>query len=178
MVAGSPLLRPRDADALRAELRRVAEESGMPLTFGGEVHDHTLLLTEFIGTRSSGMLRDAHLAGMTGGGAVSEEVREVHAQLRRLAADPSAPPALRAQLRVLGARLTGGRPSGPAAALSAREIDVLAQVALGCTNAQAAKRLSLKPETVKSYLRSATAKLDAHTRHEAVAKARRARLLP
>src|SRR3954454_22109345 len=55
MVAGRSLLRPRDADALRAELRRVAEESGMPLTFGGEVHDDTLLLTEFIGTRSSGM---------------------------------------------------------------------------------------------------------------------------
>ena len=64
------------------------------------------------------------------------------------------------------------------ATLSARELDVLAQVALGCTNAEAAKRLSLKPETVKSYLRSATAKLGAHTRHEAVAKARRARLLP
>jgi DNA-binding CsgD family transcriptional regulator len=58
------------------------------------------------------------------------------------------------------------------------ELDVLAQVALGCTNSEAAKRLSLKPETVKSYLRSATAKLGAHTRHEAVAKARRARLLP
>jgi len=62
--------------------------------------------------------------------------------------------------------------------LSARELDVLAQVALGCTNAEAAKRLSLKPETVKSYLRSGTAKLGARTRHEAVAKARRARLLP
>jgi LuxR family transcriptional regulator, regulator of acetate metabolism len=281
MVAGSPLLRPRDADALRAELRRVAEESGMPLTFGGEVHDDTLLLTEFFGARTSGMrglavlpsaglggatvvarrpmsvadyrrassithdydgpvlqegiksilavpvvvegrsravlygayraaapigdrtadlmiasarrlsrelsirdevdrrlrLRDAHLAGLGGGGA-TEEIREVHAQLRRLAADPSAPPALRAQLRVLAEQLARGRSDGAAAALSARELDVLAQVALGCTNAEAAKRLSLKPETVKSYLRSATAKLGAHTRHEAVAKARRARLLP
>jgi DNA-binding CsgD family transcriptional regulator len=61
---------------------------------------------------------------------------------------------------------------------SARVLDVLAQVALGCTNAEAANRLWLKPETVKSYLRSATAKLGAHIRHEAVAKARRARLLP
>src|SRR5215218_1955812 len=229
MVAGSSLLRPRDADALRAELRRVAEESRMPLTFGGEVHDDTLLLTEFFGARTSGMrglavmptaglggatvvarrpmsvadyrrassithdydgpvlqegiksilavpvmvagtaravmygayraaapigdrtadlmiasarrlsrelsirdevdrrlrMRDAHLAGMTGGGAATEEAREVHAQLRRLAADASAPPALRAQLRVLAARLTGGRPSGSAAELSARGIDVL-----------------------------------------------------
>jgi DNA-binding CsgD family transcriptional regulator len=64
------------------------------------------------------------------------------------------------------------------AALSARELDVLAQVALGCTDAEAAKRLSLNPETMKSYLCSATAKLGAHTRHEAVAKARRVRLLP
>src|SRR6185312_17045830 len=51
----SSLLRPRDADALRAELRRVAGESAMPLTFGGEVHDDTLLLTEFLGNRTGGM---------------------------------------------------------------------------------------------------------------------------
>jgi DNA-binding CsgD family transcriptional regulator len=276
--SGTSLLRPRDADALRAELRRVAEQSGMPLTFGGEVHDDTLLLTEFFGARTAGMrglavLPSAGLGGATvvsrrplsvpdyrrassithhydgpvlqegirsilavpvvvdgraravlygayraaapigdrtsdlmiasarrlsrelsirdevdrrlrlrdaqmTGGAATEEIREVHAQLRRLAADPSSPPALQAQLRVLADRLARGRSTGPAAALSARELDVLAQVALGCTNAEAAKRLSLKPETVKSYLRSATAKLGAHTRHEAVAKARRARLLP
>jgi LuxR family transcriptional regulator, regulator of acetate metabolism len=279
MVAGSPLLRPRDADALRAELRRVAEESGMPLTFCGQVHEDTLLLTEFFGARTNGMrglavlpsaglggatvvarrpmsvadyrrsatithhydgpvlqegiksilavpvvvdgrsravlygayraaapigdrtadlmiasarrlsrelsirdevdrrlrLRDAHL---TSGSAATEEIREVHAQLRRLAADPSSPPALQAQLRVLAERLARGRSGVANVTLSARELDVLAQVALGCTNAEAAKRLSLKPETVKSYLRSATAKLGAHTRHEAVAKARRARLLP
>lgn len=278
MLAGSSLLRPRDTDALRAELRRVAQESGMPLTFGGEVHEDTLLLTEFFGARTGGMrglavlpsaglggatvvarrpisvadyrkassithdydgpvlqegigsilavpvvvegrsravlygayrsaapigdctvdlmiasarrlsreltirdevdrrvrLQEAHLAR----GAATEEIREVHAQLRRLASDPSAAPKLRAQLRVLAERLARGKSSGSAAALSARELDVLAQVALGCTNAEAAKRLSLKPETVKSYLRSATAKLGAHTRHEAVAKARRARLLP
>ena len=46
MVSGSPLLRPRDADALRAELRRVAEESGMPLTFGGEVHEDRFTVAE------------------------------------------------------------------------------------------------------------------------------------
>ena len=70
MVARPPLLRPRDADALRAELRRVAGESGMPLTFGGEVHDDTLVLTEFFGTRTSGMrglavLPSAGLGGAT-----------------------------------------------------------------------------------------------------------------
>lgn len=57
--------------------------------------------------------------------------------------------------------------------MSPWELDVLAQVALGCTNAEAAQRLSLQPETVSSYLRSAAAKLGACTRHEAVSKARK-----
>ena len=49
------LLRPRDTDALRAELRHVAAAAGLPVTFGGEVHDATLLLTEFVGTQTHGM---------------------------------------------------------------------------------------------------------------------------
>jgi LuxR family transcriptional regulator, regulator of acetate metabolism len=278
MPAHPPLLRPRDADALRAELRHIAA-AGPQVTFGGEVHGETLLLAEFVGTRTSSMrglavrpsaglggatmvagrpmsvadyrsaatithdydapvleegirsilavpvvvegraravlygayraaapigdrtadlmigaarrlgqelrirdevdtrmrMREAQVANVAGPRA--EEVREVHAQLRRLAADPSASPALRAQLRVLAKRLARGG-SSPEVTLSPRELDVLAQIALGCTNAEAAQRLSLKPETVKSYLRSAAAKLGAHTRHEAVSKARRARLLP
>ena len=50
-----PLLRPRDADALRAEMRHVASVAGVPVMFGGEVHDDTLLLTEFLGTRTAGL---------------------------------------------------------------------------------------------------------------------------
>jgi len=38
------LLRPRDTDAVRAELRRVAAEAGVPVLFGGEVHEDALLL--------------------------------------------------------------------------------------------------------------------------------------
>ncbi|WP_262281805.1 response regulator transcription factor [Micromonospora sp. MA102] len=63
-------------------------------------------------------------------------------------------------------------------ALSPRETDVLACVALGCTNADVAGQLGLRPETVKSYLRSAMRKLGAHTRLEVVVAARRAGLLP
>ncbi len=40
------LLRPRDADALRATLRAVATEGDVPVLFGGEVHGDTLLLSE------------------------------------------------------------------------------------------------------------------------------------
>jgi DNA-binding CsgD family transcriptional regulator len=62
--------------------------------------------------------------------------------------------------------------------LSARELDVLAQVALGCSNREAGARLSLRPETVKRYLRGAMTELDAHTRLEAAVHARRLGLLP
>lgn len=286
------VLRPRDSDAVRAELRHIAAEGGVPVLFGGEVHGESLLLTEFVGTRTSGLrglavrpssglggasmvagrplsvadyrnaasithdydgpvltegirsvlavpvvvdgraramlygahrasapiggrtaelmvasarrlsqelrvrdevdrrmqLREAQLAGAAEGtvagvevGAGVEEIRAVHAELRSLAAATDAPlgTALRRLADQLAGALSGGAADAPAAAaLTVRELDVLAQVALGCTNAEAAKRLSLKPETVKSYLRSATAKLGAGTRHEAVSKARRAHLLP
>lgn len=277
------LLRPRDADALRAELRRVAGEGGVPVLFGGEVHGDTLLLSVFLGTRttmlrglavrsSSGLggasmvagrpmsvadyrnaasithdydapvlseginsvlavpvvvdgtarammygayragapiggrtadlmvasarrlsvefkvrdevdrrmrLRDAHLAGFSDSVAAPEEIREVHAELRRLAAGSA--PDMRDELRRLADRLSGAMAENAvttSAPLTFRELDVLAQVALGCTNSEAAERLSLKPETVKSHLRSAAAKLGTRTRHEAVSKARRHRLLP
>ena len=280
-----PLLRPRDNDALRAEMRHVASVAGAPIMFGGEVHDDTLLLTEFLGTRTAGLrglavrpsaglggatvvarrpmsvadyrrastithdydapvlgegirsilavpvvvggkaravlyaayraaapvgdrttdvmvasarrlsheltvrdevdrrlrLREAQLANFGGGVANTEKLREVHAELRRLAADTTATPAVRGQLRDLAERLAGAMsPDAPTSCspLTSREVDVLSQVALGCTNAEAAQRLSLRPETVKSYLRSAAAKLGTRTRHEAVSVARRSRLLP
>ncbi|ULN46754.1 LuxR C-terminal-related transcriptional regulator [Mycolicibacterium goodii] len=278
----SPLLRPRDADAVRAELRQMAGTTGLPLTFGGEVHDGTLLLTEFFGTRTAAMrglavrpsaglggatvvarrpisvadyrrssnithdydepvltegirsilavpvvvegkaravlygayrtsapigdrtaaamvdsarrlseelrirdevdrrmrMREAQLANFTDQPADAEQIREVHADLRRIASGASQP--LAAQLGELADRLvcalSGDAPT--ATPLTAREVDVLSQIALGCTNAEAAQRLSLKPETVKSYLRSASSKLGAHSRHEAVSKARRLRQIP
>jgi hypothetical protein len=126
MPVDSPLLRPRDTDALRAELRHVAAAAGLPVTFGGEVRGAALRLTEFVGTQTHSMRGlavrpSAGLGGATmvarrpmswpttarrprsrttttrpcAGRAATEEIREVHAQLRRLAADPSAPPALR-----------------------------------------------------------------------------------
>lgn len=279
MTTGPSVLRPRDTDAVRAELRRIGTEGAVPVMFGGEVHDDVLLLTEFHGTRGGGLrglvVRSAfglggasmvsgqplavadyrHAPSIThdydmpvlsegirsvlavpvvvdgraravlygayrssapfGGRAVdlmltsarrlsdeltirdevdrrlrlhqaqaadtamnTEHVRQVHAELRRLAAggDPVAPGALGDLADRLAAALAGGPAAvGP---LSPRELDVLTQIALGCTNIEAAARLSLKPETVKSYLRSAATKLGTHTRHEAVSKARRLRLIP
>ncbi|WP_433309898.1 response regulator transcription factor [Micromonospora chersina] len=109
-----------------------------------------------------------------------EQVRQAHAELRGLLTR-IADPELRDRLDAVADRLAGAaRRPGPttAAALSPRETDVLACVALGCTNADVAGQLGLRPETVKSYLRSAMRKLGAHTRLEVVVAARRAGLLP
>lgn len=279
MTTGPSLLRPRDTDAVRAELRRLGSEGAVPVMFGGEVHDDALLITEFYGTRGGGLrgLTVRSMCGLGGASMVSgqplavadyrhapsithdydmpvlsegirsvlavpvvvdgraravlygayrssapfggravdlmlasaqrlsdeltirdevdrrlrlqraqatdtavntERIRQVHAELRRLAAggEPVAPGDLGGLADRLAEALAGGpAPAGP---LSPREVDVLAQIALGCTNTEAAQRLSLKPETVKSYLRSAAMKLGTHSRHEAVSKARQLRLIP
>nr|WP_231848089.1 helix-turn-helix transcriptional regulator [Microbacterium testaceum] len=114
---------------------------------------------------------------------VREEIRESYAQLRSIAATVGDDD-VRRRLEELEARLaalTGDAPrSGEDADihLSRREIDVLACAAVGSTNGEIAASLHLRETTVKSYLASAMAKLDASTRHAAVARARRAGLLP
>ncbi|GAA1199167.1 regulatory protein, luxR family [Prauserella alba] len=286
-VPGVPL-RPDDRDALRAQLRVVAGDSGFPVAFGGEVTDGHLRLTDFVGTLTTSMnnldvragrgvggrvvasgkpigvvdytsdrsithdydgpvqaeglsavlavpvrvggtcravlygavrqrapvgdrARDKlvsagrRLAGelavrdevdrrmamaetitATRGADVSdvaslEELRSVHSELCAIAGSTQ-DPGLQHRMYTAAKRLAdlrSGTTRLPAdVQLSRRETDVLAQVALGCTNADTAARLSLAPETVKAYLRSAMRKLGAHTRHEAVVRARSAWLLP
>lgn len=281
------LLRPRDRDALRTELRKVAAAGIVPVVFGGEVQDRTLHLGEFVGTVTDGLrglavrersglggrvveqknpivvndyrrdhtithhydrpvlaeglrsvlavpvvvqgrsravmyaavrdetplgdrltdvmmqagrrlaneiairdevdrrvhLLDAAAADRSAHSAAdTEEIRDVHAELRSLAQTVD-DPELQERLRTLSGRLASvgsadrSRPA-PTVTLSPREVDVLSHAALGCSNVVIAERLSVKPETVKSYLRSAMSKLDAHSRREAVVAARRLGLLP
>ena len=113
--------------------------------------------------------------------AAREELRESYAELRAISAEVG-DASLRVRLQQLERRLAAL--SSPHSdldldvRLSPREVDVLACVALGATNAGVAETLGLKEVTIKSYLASAMAKLDVTTRHAAVAKARRAGLLP
>jgi DNA-binding CsgD family transcriptional regulator len=282
-------LRPSDDDALRAQLRLLQISTGLPVLFGGAVDSHDMILSGFVGTRSS-ILRnlvissecgvggraiaeqrpisiadyfasdrithdyDPQVAGegiesllaapvvvrgrtratiygglrvnmpigdsiagqvmagaralareieirdevdrrvellenargaVTGAGgvsaSVSEGITESYLALREIAAQ-TADPALEAQLRAVGEKLrtlTADRaPTVARVQLSERERDVLGYVALGCRNAEIAERLSLSVETVKSYMRNLMAKLEVHSRHEAVVEARRQGLLP
>lgn len=58
---------------------------------------------------------------------------------------------------------------GEDAGLTAREVEVLALVTRGLTNQQIADRLFLSINSVKTYIRSAYAKIGVHSRTQAVA---------
>ena len=124
-------------------------------------------------------LETAAARGMPGTSAREwEDVRLAHADLRTLAAETS-DPELKARLHQISDRLIAHRPgAADDNPLSPRELDVLAIVAMGCANAEAARRLGLLPETVKSYLRNAMRKLGTHGRMETIVTARRLGYLP
>jgi DNA-binding NarL/FixJ family response regulator len=74
-----------------------------------------------------------------------------------------------------GAELIG-RPQMPLPAadgspLTAREREVVSLVALGCNTARIAAELRLSPATVRSHVRNAMGKMEAHTRAQLVARA-------
>lgn len=157
-------------DRIRDSVVRVGGRLAHELAVRDEV-DRRLAMAEAAAASTRPDVRDV---------ARLEDVRAVHAELRVIAR--SLPDQRhRDRLQAACERLAGLGGAGEPSArmrLSARETDVLAQVALGCTNAETARRLSLLPETVKSYLAGAMRKLDAHTRHEAVVRARSLGLLP
>lgn len=106
-----------------------------------------------------------------------EQVRATHSKLRMLA-NRVEDEALRRDLEVLCDQMVSPVRVKQTTKLSARELDVLACVALGHTNVEAAAEMGIGAETVKSYLRSVMRKLGAHTRYEAVNAARRIGALP
>lgn len=110
-------------------------------------------------------------------GAEWEQVRSTHSRLRMLA-NRIEDEDIRSELEELCDQMVSPVRVKQTTKLSARELDVLACVALGHTNVEAAEEMGIGAETVKSYLRSVMRKLGAHTRYEAVNAARRIGALP
>lgn len=156
-------------DRVKARLAEIGKRLAGELTIRHEV-ERKLAMTESF---------SANTRAEAGNLAELEEVRAVHTELRAIA-QTLTDDRQRERLHTACQRLArlGSDDAEPAVVLSPRETDVLAQVALGCSNAETAHHLSLRPQTVKSYLYSAMRKLDAHTRHEAVVRARQLRQLP
>ena len=75
-------------------------------------------------------------------------------------------------------RATPAAPSPAAVTLSARETEVLARIAIGESNKEAAKMLGISPATVRTHLESAFRKLGCSTRAAATLKAMTMGLLP
>ncbi|MDO4909248.1 MAG: LuxR C-terminal-related transcriptional regulator [Corynebacterium sp.] len=110
-------------------------------------------------------------------GAEWEQVRSAHSRLRMLTNHIS-DPKIATEVEEICDQMVAPVRVQQTTKLSARELDVLACVALGHTNVEAADEMGIGPETVKSYLRSVMRKLGAHTRYEAVTAARRMGALP
>lgn len=141
-------------DALVAEARKVSDEM--------EIRDEVDRRVQLAASVASAGPETVEL----------QRLRDAFAQMRVIARETD-DPRTRDRLEALLA----ASPGSPVT-LTARQLDVVSLVAVGCRNAEIAARLGVGPETVKSYLRSAMARLGASSRHEAVAAARRHGLLP
>jgi LuxR family transcriptional regulator, regulator of acetate metabolism len=150
------LRRADDLDMLGDEASRLARE---------------LLIRDLVDERVAALrARDT----LTANGSAQADLSELFARLRLVAArttDPQTATELRDLLNCRPASRQDRQ-------LTARQVDVLALVALGLTNEAIAASLGLSLPTVKGYLRSTMARLDARTRYQAVIEARRLGILP
>ncbi len=76
-----------------------------------------------------------------------------------------------------GEAVCGGAAAAPAEKLHCRETQILALISQGLRNREIGERLFLSEETVKWYLKRLFCKLDVRTRTQAIASARKLRLL-
>jgi DNA-binding NarL/FixJ family response regulator len=138
-------------------------ESGSALTRRLLEHDPELRIILYTGSADEDELLDGLRAGAAGFALKSGDPAELKAAIRTVAEggdylDPRLTPLLR--------RASTGRKL-----LSPREGEILALLAHGLSGEQAAQQLFLSPETVRTHVRNAMAKLDASTRVHAVALA-------
>lgn len=137
---------------------------------------HCLVLTLFAD--------EAHLLPALAAGAdgyllkgVDEAELGEHVQHLLAGGSPLSPLVARGLLRHWQHSHPDRAPDPRAPSLTARELEVLQQVARGFSYAEIAQRLGVAPTTVQTHVRGVYAKLGVHTKTEAVFEARQAGLL-
>ena len=136
------------------------------LTRAGDPAPAVVVITTF---ESDDAVHDALLAGARGFVLKRAAPEELFAAIRTVARTESL--VFPAAIRRVAARRRAPEQPRWVTQLTDRERDVLAQVAAGATNAEAAARLFISVETVKTHLRSLLAKSGSRHRTELVVRA-------
>jgi DNA-binding NarL/FixJ family response regulator len=163
---GRRLVAELDPDVALVDIRLGADD-GIELTRRLLADEPGRRIVLYTGAAEEELLFDGLDSGARGYALKEGSPRELVDALAHVAGggtyvDPRLRPAL------LSRRSTERQP-----ALSAREREVLALLAQGLTGEAVAERLVLSSETVKTHVRNAMAKLEAHTRVHAIAIALR-----
>jgi HD-GYP domain-containing protein (c-di-GMP phosphodiesterase class II)/DNA-binding NarL/FixJ family response regulator len=160
---GEALILHRKPDVAVVDLA-LPGRSGAELTRSLLRTNPDLRIILYTGAADERQLLDALDAGAAGFALKGGDPEELDEAIRTVAAggdylDPRLTP------------LLAGRGSGRRKTLSPREREIMALLARGLSGEDAAKHLSLSPETVRSHVRNAMQKLGATTRAHAVAVA-------
>ncbi len=161
-----------------------AEEA---LELAGQMQPDVALVDLFIGAESGAELTqellqrspETRVLLISGAGTVSRAVATAAGASGFVSKDWGAPDVVKAvRMVALGMEVFGSQETPPVPTmLSAREREVLEQIATGSTNPEIASRLYLSPHTIKEHTSSIYRKLGVRNRAEAVQHAQRLGLI-
>ncbi len=161
-----------------------AEEA---LELAGQMQPDVALVDLFIGAESGAELTqellqrspETRVLLISGAGTVSRAVATAAGASGFVSKDWGAPDVVKAvRMVALGMEVFGPQETQPVPTmLSAREREVLEQIATGATNPEIASRLYLSPHTIKEHTSSIYRKLGVRNRAEAVQHAQRLGLI-
>jgi two-component system response regulator DesR len=167
--------------------RCVAASNGAEaLALAERLRPHVALVDLFLGGESGAELTQELRARspstrvllISGAGTVSRAVATAAGASGFVSKDWGAPDVVKAvRMVALGKEVFDQRPAEDPPALTAREREVLTEVATGATNREIGERLYLSPHTVKEHTSSIYRKLEVRNRAEAVQNAQRLGLI-
>ena len=180
---GFRLLLERQPWVERCAAARTAEEA---LELVDKLHPDVALVDLFLGSRSGAELTadllarspDTRVLLISGAGTVSRAVATRAGASGFVSKDWGAPDVVKAvRMVALGMEVFDPQRESEQPRLSAREREVLGEIASGATNREIGRHLYLSPHTVKEHTSSIYRKLEVRNRAEAVKRAQRLGLI-